>query len=143
MPTRRTLLLLLIAHPAAAQAPDLDTLMAGLAAIPSRQATFREERRFGVLDQALVSTGRLTYRRPGYLEKATDWPEAERLVVDGDRLVLTTGNDPPRVVDLGGQPELRTLVDAIRGPLSGDVVALRRAFTITAGGTAADWSLDL
>ena len=63
--------------------------------------------------------------------------------MDGDRLVLTMGNEPPRVVDLSAQPELRTLVDAIRGPLAGDLAALRRAFTVRAEGTADAWRLDL
>ncbi len=117
--------------------------MAGLAAVPERRATFQETRRFAALDQPLLSTGHLLYRRPGYLEKTTDWPQSERLVVDGGRLVLTAGNEPPRVLDLGNQPELRTLIDAIRGPLAGDLTALRRAFTVTASGTASAWTLEL
>ncbi len=117
--------------------------MAGLAAVPERRATFEETRRFAALDQPLISTGHLLYRRPGYLAKTTDWPQTESLVVDGGRLVMTAGNEPPRVLDLGGLPELRTLVDAIRGPLAGDLAALRRAFTVTATGTADSWTLNL
>ena len=122
---------------------DLAALMAGLAAVPERRATFQETRRFAALDQPLISTGRLLYRRPGYLEKITDWPQSESLVVDGARLVLTMGNEAPRVVDLGGQPELRTLVDAIRGPLAGDLAALRRAFSVTASAAGDGWTLEL
>ncbi len=149
------LLLLLLARPTLAAEPeplDLPALMARLAAMPERRATFREVRRFAALSTPLESTGRLLYRRPrrleggrlesGRLEKLTDWPERESLVVEGDRLVLM-GADAPRVVDLAGQPELRSLVDAIRGPLAGDLVALRRAFAVTAAGTAAAWSLAL
>ncbi len=118
--------------------------MAGLAAVPERRATFQETRRFAALDQPLISTGHLLYRRPGYLAKTTDWPQPESLVVDGGRLVLTEGNEPPRVLDLGGIPELRTLVDAVRAPLAGDLAALRRAFAVTAeGGAAGAWILDL
>lgn len=117
--------------------------MASLAAVPERRAAFQETRRFAALDQPLLSTGRLLYRRPGYLEKITNWPQPERLVIDGQRMVLTTGNEPPRVLDLGGQPELRTLVDAIRGPLAGDLAALRRAFTVTPSGTEDGWTLVL
>lgn len=117
--------------------------MAGLAAVPERRATFQETRRFAALDQPLISTGHLLYRRPRYLAKTTDWPQAESLVVDGDRLVLTAGNEAPRVLDLGGLPELRVLVDAIRGPLAGDLAALRRAFAVTATGGADGWTLGL
>jgi len=153
-------LLLLLARPALAAEPeplDLPALMARLAAVPERRATFREVRRFAALSTPLESTGRLLYRRPkllesgrleggrlesGRLEKLTDWPERESLVVEGDRLVLM-GADAPRVVDLAGQPELRSLVDAMRGPLAGDLAALRRAFLVTGAGTAAAWSLAL
>ncbi len=128
---------------AAVEALDLMALMAGLAAVPERRATFQETRRFAALDQPLISTGHLLYRRPGYLEKTTDWPQPETLTVDGARLVLTAGNEPPRVLDLGGQPQLRTLVDAIRGPLAGDLAALRRAFTVTASGATDGWTLEL
>ena len=131
--------------PARARGAELDVaaLMARLAAVPERRAAFRETRRFAALDQPLESTGRLTYRRPGYVEKLTTFPEPERLVMDGDRLVLTTGNEPPRVVDLGSQPELRVLVEAIRGPLAGDLAALRRAFSVRADGTPDAWRLEL
>ncbi len=67
----------------------------------------------------------------------------ERLVIDGDRLIVTAGNDPPRVIDAGMAPGLRTLVDAVRGPLVGDAAALRRTFDATVSGTAAAWTLDL
>jgi hypothetical protein len=127
----------------AAGSLDLAALMAGLAAVPERRATFQETRRFAALDQPLLSTGHLLYRRPGYLAKTTDWPQPESLVVDGGRLVLTAGNEAPRVLDLGGLPELRTLVDAIRGPLAGDLAALRRAFAVTAAGSPDAWTLGL
>lgn len=138
-----TLLSFLVPWGAAAAELDVADLMARLAAVPERRATFRETRRFAALDQPLESTGRLFYRRPAHLEKITGWPDPESLVVDGDRLVLTMGNEPPRVVDLSGQPELRTLVDAIRGPLAGDIGALRRAFTVQAEGALAAWRLSL
>ncbi len=117
--------------------------MRRLAAVPARRAAFREHRRFAALSEPLESTGHLAYRRPAYLEKVTDWPQPERLVVDGDRLVLTLAAEPPRVIDLGSQPELRTLVDSMRGPLAGDLDALQRSFTLRAAGAPADWTLEL
>ncbi len=144
---RRTLLLLplLAAAPRARAEPfPLDALMARLAAIPERRATFRERRRFAALTETLQSRGHLLYRRPDYLEKVTDWPTPERMVIDGMRLVVTApGNDPPQVVDLSSQPELRTLAEGMRGPLAGDLAALRRSFAIQAAGSLADWTLTL
>lgn len=117
--------------------------MARFAAIPERRASFRETRTFAALDQPLESTGTLLYRRPAYLEKDTDWPQRERLVVDGMRLTETLGDAPPRVLDLGSRPQVATLVEAIRGPLSGDLGALRRVFDVRLAGTWGGWTLDL
>ena len=116
--------------------------MASLASVPQRSAAFREQRRFAALDAPLQSSGALSYRK-GYLEKVTTWPQPERLVVDGDRVIITAGNQPPQVIPMSAAPELRALIDAIRGPLLGDAAALQKAFRATTGGTMADWTLDL
>ena len=145
-PTRRALLpLLLLPLPARAEILDPATLMARLASVSERRATFREERTLAALTAPLISTGRLFYRRPDYLEKDTLWPLSERFVIDGSRLILSDpkSNDPPHVIPLDAQPGLRTLIDATRAPLAGDLATLRRAFTLTTAGTLAAWTLDL
>ena len=120
----------------------LDTLMARLAAAPERRVSFTERRTLAAIDTPLISSGTLLHR-PGYLEKTTTFPIPERLQIEADRLVLTAGNDPPRVIPLDSAPELRTLIDAIRAPLQGDTATLRRAFEPTLTGTADGWSLTL
>jgi hypothetical protein len=130
-------------NPAADAPITLADLMAMMGSVAERRATFHEEKRFAALTEPLESTGRLIYRRPGYLEKITDAPQAERLVVDGDQVSLTEANGSTHVIDLGSQPELRTLVEAMRGPLAGDTAALERAFKVDARGTKAAWRLDL
>lgn len=145
-PARRSLFLLpLLCWPAQARADafPLAALMARLAAVPERRASFREIRRFAALSEPLVSQGHLFYRRPDHMEKITDWPQPERLVIDGDRLILTEGNDAPRVVPLGAQPELRALIEGMRGPLAGDLAALQRNFDVAGSGTLAAWTLTL
>ena len=116
--------------------------MAQMAAAPARRAAFDETRRFAALDAPLESRGWLAYR-PGYLEKVTTWPVAERLEVAGDRIVVTEGNEAPRVIDLAYVPALRVLIDAIRGPLSGDAGAVRRAFWTALTGGTGGWALTL
>ena len=117
--------------------------MARLAAAPERRASFREEKTLAALAQPLVSWGRLLYRRPAYMEKITTSPEPERLVVDGSRLVLTEAQEPPRAIDLDSVPELRGLVDTVRGTLSGDLATLRRTFSVALAGQADAWRLTL
>jgi hypothetical protein len=149
-----TLLLLLgLAGAAAAQprtpAPDaagpirLAELMALMASVPERRAAFTEEKRFAALDSPLRSSGHLLYRRPGHLEKITEAPQAERMVVDGDRVSLKVGDGEQHVADLGARPELRALVDAVRGPLAGDATTLERAFKVSVAGTRGAWRIDL
>ena len=120
----------------------MEGILAGLAGVGSRRAAFRETRRFGAVEGVLESSGHLVMR-PGYLEKSTEWPVVERLQVEGDRVVVTAGAEAPRVVPLGMAPELRVLVDAIRGPLSGDRAAVGRAFVATVSGTRGAWVLGL
>lgn len=117
--------------------------MRALAQAPERRATFRETKRLAALSEPLHSNGTLTYRRPAYLEKSTLFPHRERLVIDGDRLVITRGDEPPRVVDLGGQPALRTLIDAVRAPMAGDLATLQRAFEVATTAAPRGWRLDL
>lgn len=133
----------LVSGTARAQAPWLDGVMAGLAQVGERRATFEEERRIGALTRPLVSHGLLVWRRPGHLEKTTIAPRPEALVVDGDRLTLTAGGDAPRTVSLASQPQIAALVEAIRGPLSGDLAGLRRVFTVQPEGAAAAWRITL
>ena len=76
--------------------------MARLAQAPQRRANFVEEKTLAALTVPLRSEGRLEYRRPDHLEKITTAPQYESLVVEGGRLVIAAGGDPPRVVELDG-----------------------------------------
>jgi outer membrane lipoprotein-sorting protein len=122
---------------------DLQALMADMAALPQRHDTFREERQLPQLDQPVVTTGTLTWRRPDYLEKDTTAPAQERVVINGDQVQITSADGQPKHVDLSQSPELRVLVEALRGPLSGDITALRRLFDIRQAGTWSGWVLQL
>ena len=118
-------------------------LMAMMAAVPERRDVFHEVKHFAALAVPLESSGHLLYRRPGHLEKITDAPQAESLVVDGNQVSLMEADGQKHVIDLSAQPELRTLMDAMRGPLAGDGAALERGFKVSLTGTRAAWRLDL
>ncbi len=129
--------------PSHAHALPLDEVMARLAQAPQRRATFVEEKRLAALDQPLRSTGRLSYVRPAHLEKITTAPQPEQLVVDGGRLIMTAGQDAPRVIELDDHPEIRAVVDTIRDALSGNLPDLQRDYDITGSGSLDDWRLVL
>lgn len=121
----------------------IDELMQMLARVPESNATFVEVKTLAMLTRPLRASGRLAYRRPAHLEKITLEPQAESLVVDGDKLTFTEGGDSSRTIDLSGEPVIHALVDAVRGTLSGDLAALRRSYAVTMTGTVANWHLTL
>ena len=121
----------------------IDRLMQMLARVQESQATFTEVKIMAGLTRPLQGTGRLFYRRPSHLEKVTLEPQPERLVVDGNRLTLAEGNAPPQIIDLNGEPVIRTLVDAMRGTLSGDLASLQRSYRVSIEGEIAAWRLTL
>jgi len=113
-----------------------------LARVQESQATFTEVKIMAGLTRPLQGTGRLFYRRPSHLEKVTFEPQPERLVVDGNRLTLAEGNAPPQIIELNGEPVIRTLVDAMRGTLSGDLASLQRSYRVSIEGEIAAWRLN-
>jgi hypothetical protein len=132
---RRALLLAptLLAATAAAEPapPGLAALLRRFAAIPRSEARFSESKAIPELDLPLPSQGRLSWQAPDRLEKRTTSPIEEVLRVAGDRLVYER---PDRGIrqefNLDDQPEMRALVEAIRGTLAGDLAALQRHYEI-------------
>jgi outer membrane lipoprotein-sorting protein len=117
--------------------------MQALASVPARRAHFVEKKSIAALTEPISTTGTLAYRRPSYFAKITAPPHAEQLVVDGDRLWLAEGGQASHVIALDSRPELRALVDAIRGTLAGDLSLLRRWYEVAMTGQLAAWRLTL
>lgn len=117
--------------------------MRDLGSVPQRHERFTEEKRFAALDRPVVVAGELSYRRPGVLEKLTLQPRFERLTIDGDSLTVVDGGGATRRIDLGDQPELRGLTDAMRATLAGDVSTLQRSFRVSLAGSLPAWRLTL
>jgi outer membrane lipoprotein-sorting protein len=144
---RRTLLLALLPASTAVWAQDtaLDALMRRFAAIPRSRASFTEEKALPELDLPLPSEGMLTWQAPDRLEKHTTTPIEEVLRVEGSHLAYER---PDRGIrrdfSLDEHPEMRALVEAIRGTLAGDLGVLRRNYEISFDGTAdGAWRLAL
>ncbi|MBV8095760.1 MAG: outer membrane lipoprotein carrier protein LolA [Acetobacteraceae bacterium] len=114
-----------------------------LAEVKERRASFIEEKNLAALSAPVRSTGVLVYRRPSHLEKITIQPEPESLIADGERLTITEGNEPPRVLDLHSQPEIRALVDTVRALLSGDLALLQQYYQLGFSGGYNGWALTL
>lgn len=143
--TRRVVLLTLLALPAAARAQDaMSQVMAALAAVRESRARFVEEKDIPEVEGLLTSRGTLSWHAPDRLEKRTTEPFQERLLVEGDRLLLERPDrDVHQDIALDTAPEIRPLVEAIRATLAGDATTLHRYFTIDFAGDLARWRLVL
>ena len=127
---------------AVAAAFDLEALTALLAKVRSGEATFVETRRIEMLDRTLTSSGRLTFKAPDVFVRETLKPRHEKLAVDGNTLTMSIG-ERSRTLQLDASPEAAVIVEAIRGTLTGNRVALERLFETRVGGDASAWTLEL
>lgn len=137
-------LLAVLAGPASAGTPDLDTLLKSVAAKGAREVAYEERRYFGALTEPLVSRGHLRYEPPARLIKKVESPRRETAVVDEDRLTIldATGTETASI-DLWQNRDLRLVFDGLRGVLSGNSAALRAAFDPTLEDIGNGWRLHL
>lgn len=125
-------------------AQDLaETLIERLGKVHERQKPFHETRTLAALKAPIQSSGVLTYRSPGYLQKATEQPRAEDLVINGDVVTISRNHAAPQSVDTARVPALRLLADTLRAPLDGNTALLRHYYHISASENGADWTLYL
>lgn len=121
----------------------LPQLMALLTHEPHHDVRFVERRYLHVLTQPLESSGRLSFTPPQRIEETILTPKKETLVVDGDTLLVRRANNSVSTVELPDHPEIKTLIDSIRGTLSGNLSMLRGNYTVTVQGDAHRWRLLL
>ncbi|SDC94117.1 LolA-related protein [Belnapia rosea] len=138
--------LLALAAPARAEDPALVRLMQGFAAQPRSEARFTEEKAIPELDLPLPSEGMLRWQAPDRLEKHTTSPIEEVLRVEGGRLLYERPDRGiRREFSLEDQPEMRALVEAVRGTLAGNLASLQRHYEIgfTPEDSAGPWRMVL
>jgi hypothetical protein len=145
--TRRALMQIaaasFLAGPAvAADSFDLTALAALLAQRKSGEARFEETRLVSGIDGPLFSSGTLSFTAPDAFARHTLQPRAESMTVQGNVITLKRGGRS-RQMTLDAVPELSTLVEAMRGTLTGDAVALQKHFTTAVAGGAQGWKLTL
>ena len=132
-----------VAGPAlAADSFDLTALAALLAQRKSGEARFEETRLVSGLDGPLLSSGTLAFIAPDGFARHTLQPRAESMTVQGNLITLKRSGRS-RQVTLDAIPELSALVEALRGTLTGDAVALQKHFKTAVSGGAPGWKLTL
>jgi hypothetical protein len=118
-------------------------LMQLLAQQKSGKASFVEKKYIGFLDKPLESSGELSFDAPSRLEKRTFKPRPETVSLDGDKLTITLPEKRPIHLRLQEHPEVASVVESIRGTLSGDQVALERNYAVIVAGEQSKWQLTL
>lgn len=133
-----------LAAPAArgAAPATVDGILSRLATGGARESRFTEQKFLKVLDAPLRSSGRLVYKPPGRLERITEKPKPETLVLDGETMSMTR-DGRTRSIAMSQLPAVGALVGSLRDVLAGDGGALQRRFKPIAQGVDAGWQLVL
>ena len=120
----------------------LDRLMSTLAQHKSGHASFTETKYLSIATQPLESSGELVFVAPDHLEKITQNPKPEHLVVDGDMLTVQRENHKYTLA-LARYPEMGAFIESIRATLAGNRFALERVYKVALAGQGEDWTLTL
>jgi len=152
----RRLLLLILVIPALSHAEqwDIEQLMVELAQVRSSHAYFVEKKSIAILTVPVESSGELIYTAPDHLEKRTDKPKIESMILDKDTLNIELssqlnspiGNQTSSKnyqLQLHDYPEIAVFIDSIRGTLAGDLVSLQKNYQLSLFGNADNWTLSL
>jgi outer membrane lipoprotein-sorting protein len=120
----------------------LDRLMSTLGQKKSGHASFEETKYLAIANAPVTSSGELVFTAPDHLEKRTDNPKPEDLVVDGDKLTIAR-NGHQYTLALTQYPELSAFIESIRATLAGNRFALEQVYKVAVTGSGDDWTLTL
>jgi len=122
----------------------IESLVATLMVHSQRSVRFHESRHIAALISPLESEGVLTFTPPSGLLKEVTTPRAISYRVEGDQVFI---HDPRATEDmafsLADAGVLQAFIEAIRAPLAGDLVTLRKFWEPHLGGSLLHWSLTL
>ena len=121
---------------------DVGKILARIARRGAHETRFVEQRYLRFLDEPVESSGRLSYQPPGRLERTTDKPKPEVMVLDGNTLSMTR-DGRTRSLSVSQLPAVGALVGSIRDLLAGDRAAIEKRYRVIAQGSDANWQLVL
>ena len=122
---------------------DLDRVMGQLRAVTAASGQFVERKQVKLLTRPLQSSGVLHYAAPDRLEKITEKPARETMLLRGGILSGTRSNGDRYHLSLDDHPDVAALVEGIRSTLAGDLPTLRRYYDIAFTESGAGWELHL
>lgn len=121
---------------------DMPSLMQLFAASKSIKAEFVERKYLRVLDAPVESRGDLLFQAPSRLEKRTQQPRAETMLIEGSKVSIERGTFK-RSMSLDDFPDMASLVQSLTATFRGDQVGIEKYFNWRLTGPAGKWQLVL
>ena len=127
-----------------AQATDIDmpSLMRLFAISQSVKAKFAERKFIKILDDPVESNGELVFQAPNRLEKRTQLPRPETLVIEGSKVSIERGTFK-RTMSLDDFADMASLVQSLTATFRGDQLSIEQSFNWKLSGPASKWQLVL
>ena len=117
---------------------------AAAVAVKSSTVRFTETKRMAALSEPLTLSGKLPYVRGRLLERDIDAPYKERMMVEGQSVVVASpARSRIRSYSLRGVPAAWAFVEGLRATLGGDLDTLERYFRVTFSGAVGAWKIEL
>jgi outer membrane lipoprotein-sorting protein len=127
-----------------AQETELVKVMRLLSQVKSSTVRFTETKRMAALSAPLTLSGRLRYERGRVLERDVDAPYEERMIVEGQSVVVASpARGRIRSYALRGNPAAWAFVEGLRATLGGDLDTLEHYYRVSFRGAAGAWKLEL
>jgi hypothetical protein len=133
---------LLSASGACAADDGLGQLMHRLSERRGGKAQFVERQYLSMLKAPVEASGELYFEPPDHLEKRTQAPKPESVVIDKGMLTFERGARH-RSVALASYPELGAFIESIRATLAGDRASLEALYRLELKESAPGWELAL
>lgn len=122
----------------------VEQLMQALGEVKSSNARFVERKHMAILSAPLETSGALVYIAPDRLEKHTQTPWRESLLLERDQLTIENPErNHRRTVVLQDYPVIWAFVESIRSTLAGDLATLNRFYEVKLAGGESQWRLTL
>ena len=130
---------------------SVEALMRELSGVSHAKLDFIETKKSIFLITDTTLEGVMEYQAPDYIEKFTMSPFLERVIIDGDTMLiektLSGGKQDevviPQTYSVESHPVLKAAVESIRAMLAGDFDILTAGYITTITGTRDSWELIL
>lgn len=120
----------------------ITTVFEELAKHSQSDVHYRDEKHIQLLDQTMIETGILRYRKPDTLIREQHTPEQQRFeIIKNSLSIINDGST--RTIPLDKAPALRAMAESFRATLSGDLPRLRKYYDLKFSGTFDRWNLIL